>query len=251
MAYDWGQSGQITTNGPICRRTWKTLLHLLMSQYLRPASGNPIGEALIMSRPSKVRQSHDIEHMKWLVAARSRNQISSLEISIIIKDNYEIISNDHILKDTSQGLVGVSFSLWRAVFLSDVSDELGDLLIDAEVFIDNLVLNNMVAYPQDRNAREWSFMYYMNNAKHRLERMVNDKRFSLLTLEEYGPSERRSAAIAHPRSWWNYNQDALDTAVRKFSKILTEKPANIVPLDACASINAVAKPGAVGNETSN
>jgi hypothetical protein len=109
--------------------------------------------------------------MSWLVESRSQNQELSLKLFLIMKDHAEQISEEFDLQDIAQGLAAVCFSLWRAVFLSDITDRLEDHITNAHMFLGNLILHNMVAYQQDRNARDWSFIYYVNNARYRLEAM--------------------------------------------------------------------------------
>jgi hypothetical protein len=109
------------------------------------------------------------EHISWLVDSRARNQEISLKLFLVMKDNDRVLRSNVNIYDLAQGLVSVNFSLWRAVFLTDVTSKLNSHVEDTTAFLGNLILHNMVAYPQDRNSREWTFMYYLNNARYRLE----------------------------------------------------------------------------------
>ena len=57
--------------------------------------------------------------------------------------------------------------MWRAVFLSDTSGEYEDQLADLKKFLVSLISDNTVLYVTDKNARNWSFRYYLDNAVHR------------------------------------------------------------------------------------
>jgi hypothetical protein len=74
------------------------------------------------------------EHMSWLVESRSRNQQSSLKLFLIMKDNAEKIRKKLEYQDVAQGLVAVSFSLWRAVFLSDIAPQMEATTAHAQAF---------------------------------------------------------------------------------------------------------------------
>jgi hypothetical protein len=157
------------------------------------------------------------EHISWLVHGRSRNQEISLKLFLIMKYNDEVIKSQFHLSDIAQSLAGACFSLWRAVFLSDVS-ETSQIVVavdDATAFLGGLILHNMVAYPQDRNARDWSFLYYVNNARYRLESISKGNKQIL-------PHKFVSETVGFesPKDCWSYYQDALDVAVRNFEKAL-------------------------------
>ena len=123
------------------------------------------------------------------------------------------------LGNIAQGLVGVSFSLWRAVFLSDLSDE-KSYMDDAEEFLGKLILDNAINYPQDRATREWTFAYYVNNAKYRLQQSA---RLSpeILTEARAAGDELGTTPLSKPH--WVYWHLQLKGAVKKFSAVLSKK----------------------------
>lgn len=154
------------------------------------------------------------DHISWLVQSRTRNQEISLKLYLIMKDNAEILSSNFQMNDFAQALVTVCFSLWRAVFLSDVSDTDDRVISDAQSFLGNLILHNMVAYPQDRNTRDWTFIYYVNNARYRLESISADRRDIL-------PASFVDKTIPlTAKDLWTYYQNAAETAVRNFELAL-------------------------------
>ena len=63
------------------------------------------------------------DHMSWLVKSRSENQVMSLKLFQILKDNERRLKSNFEMADIAQALVGACFSLWRAVFLTDVLDD--------------------------------------------------------------------------------------------------------------------------------
>jgi hypothetical protein len=94
-----------------------------------------------------VTKSDDLseEHVSWLVANRSRNQAASLKLFLILKHGSEEMKGRTDLLDASQGLVAACFSLWRAVFLSDISENVDSTMAgDVEAFLGNLILHNTV-----------------------------------------------------------------------------------------------------------
>ena len=99
------------------------------------------------------------EHLSWLVESRSDNQRATLQLYSVLKSDPESLLGDIVLQEAAQELTAVAFSLWRAVFLADVTGVEEQPTADAERFLANLIAHNTVAYTQDRNAREWTFRY--------------------------------------------------------------------------------------------
>jgi hypothetical protein len=162
--------------------------------------------------PDYSRRKPDIDYFDWLVISRSRNQSASLKLYKIVKKHNVRIKESPELTDLIQALVSVSFSLWRAVFLSDVTPEHQAALEDAEHFLENLIQNNAVAYPQDRNARYWSFRYYVSNARDRLSRIADKVEPKILQpLVGNGKTAE---------DWWDLHQDALEIAIGNLDKVL-------------------------------
>jgi len=97
-----------------------------------------------------------------------------------------------------------------------LSDSEGDsikLIEDAEIFLGNLIRDNAVAYLQDRNAREWTFTYYVNNARYRLE--VTSQQ-----TPEIVPPKMVERLSREPKEDWTYYHLALTQAVENLTKIL-------------------------------
>ena len=154
------------------------------------------------------------EHLQWLVDKRSANQKSSYALHVILKDNYDKINGNADVRFVMSELISINFSLWRAVFLSDLSEGTGSMLKHAQSFLKNLVANNAVAYPQDRNAKEWTFTYYMHNAQYRLEYIVKTSPKILSNKEFVNPS------TSDDKTWWHDCQTSLERAISNFEKSL-------------------------------
>lgn len=70
-------------------------------------------------------------------------------------------------------LVAVTFSLWRAIFLADGERDWDAISANAETFLVRLIRHNSITYADDWNSRNWSFLYYLENARLRLKQMAD------------------------------------------------------------------------------
>ncbi|WLB09511.1 hypothetical protein QIH87_47575 [Bradyrhizobium elkanii] len=152
------------------------------------------------------------DHISWLVKSRSDNQEVTLKLFLVMKDNAEKLKERLELANTAQSLSAVCFSLWRAVFLSDFDEEnyFHDTISDAQSFLGNLILHNMVAYPQDRSTRAWTFNYYVNNARYRLALISEGD-------QEILPSSfvsARGGGLMPAKDFWTFHHGACVVAVR-------------------------------------
>jgi hypothetical protein len=109
-----------------------------------------------------------LDNFNWLVKARASNQEALLRLYRLAKDNPEKLQSDEMGRSLFTLLIGAGFSLWRAAFLSDARREWTRIVEDATQLLERLVRDNAVAYPQDRETREWMAGYYLNNAQWRL-----------------------------------------------------------------------------------
>ena len=153
------------------------------------------------------------EHLRWLVDSRSKNQKVTLDLYLTMKNNSTKINRDLQLAELAQELAAVAFSLWRAVFLSDLSEEVESQMIDVEVFLQTLISQNAIAFQQDLRSREWTFPYYLNNARNRLMDIARQTSFEILTLEDID-IEARSA-----KEDWTIAHEAFSKAVARFGEI--------------------------------
>jgi hypothetical protein len=69
-------------------------------------------------------------------------------------------------------LVAIGFSLWRAAFLTDASGERKEIQSQTKEFIEKVLTHNAITFADDHKMSELTMLYYNNNARYRLERMV-------------------------------------------------------------------------------
>jgi hypothetical protein len=86
-------------------------------------------------------------------------------------------------------------------------------MIDVEIFLGTLISDNTIAYRQDIISREWTFQYYLENARSRLLGIARRGTFDILDLKDI-EIEARSA-----KEDWMIAHDALSKAVTRFARI--------------------------------
>ena len=84
-----------------------------------------------MLEPNSTPQEN-LAGLEWLVERRSTNQRSAPRLYRLIIENKDKFSNNQWRRSAAQKLLGVTFSLWRAVFLSDIRQAKGSMLGDVE-----------------------------------------------------------------------------------------------------------------------
>ncbi|WP_128755039.1 hypothetical protein [Methylobacterium sp. GXF4] len=158
----------------------------------------------------------DLDDLEWLVEQRARNQNSSLSLYKLYIEYQTELSDDVVCGRLFRALIGVNFSLWRSVFLSDVDKTAGLLERDAEIFLVNLIENNAVGYSQDRASNYWTFRYYVSAARDILRRKRKETKD--LEIIPKLPKENPSGS-AH--DWWELHQTVLDTTIANFTRHLS------------------------------
>lgn len=160
-----------------------------------------------------------IDFLAWLVQKRSENQISTLKLYRIIQDvdNKAPFETFPFLFTAAQELTAVAFSLWRSVFLNDLSNKYEDESADLEKFLKNLIAHNSIQYMTDFNSREWSFWYYVNNATARL------KVFNADIMPGIVPEDLMDRQGSSAKERWETSQMAFDQAVDSFGRAVIAK----------------------------
>jgi hypothetical protein len=148
----------------------------------------------------------DDEHLKWVIASRAKNQTASLRLLTILHKYPEAKLDFNLV--IMQALTAVAFSLWRAVFLTDKIGKAADHL---EMFLEKLVVDNAIGYSQDRNSRDWTWPYYMNNAHFHL----NDLRAKVWPEVPFTDADPN-----RPQDGWNSLHAALSWGIDKFERDL-------------------------------
>lgn len=149
------------------------------------------------------------EHLGWLLDSRIKNQQASLRLFNATKAHPKRIKGR---KNSlaAQALVSAAFSLWRSAFLADKTGDRGKSLADAQVFLGKMLVDNAIAYAQDKASREWTFNYYVSNANYRLKTLANE-------WPDIFPKKKGST----PKERWSYNQTAFEKAVEYFEDRLS------------------------------
>ncbi len=146
--------------------------------------------------------------------ARARNQRSAAALYRFIERHAIFLETDLLFQSSMQGLTAVTFSLWRAVFLSDLTGELGHQLADVRRFLRSLIAHNTVLYQTDFISREWAFRYYLQNADFRLRQIAAG------TNPVPPPPEVLGQVAGSAKDDWMAAQQALDTAISEFAKAI-------------------------------
>lgn len=158
----------------------------------------------------------DIKRLFLVVRDRSRIQDIALELLALLKGRGDQSGVREAGSDPYALLVGVTFSLWRAIFLADIEiPNRDDVLVRAESFLEKVIRDNAIGYVDDWNNRQWSFTYYLNNARYRL------KEFALLVPEFAARLDglRSLGAVSQPLvepepfHSWNAHCEALREAI--------------------------------------
>lgn len=109
-----------------------------------------------------------ITHMEWQVKWRSENQDCSLKLFKLL-EQYPTRWRQDGYYDAALCMSGAAFSLWRAVFLADKKEQTREAVLKHSMdFLEAVILDNAISYPQDKKNNEWTFNYYFWNARDRL-----------------------------------------------------------------------------------
>ncbi|HEV7928274.1 MAG TPA: hypothetical protein VGR14_23175 [Verrucomicrobiae bacterium] len=151
----------------------------------------------------------DPTHVEWLVKNRAANQKVSARLYRLLRD-FPDQAREKKFGAEAQMLIAVSFSLWRSAFLSDKTGRFTDTNLCAELFLEEMLMNNAIAYSQDRKSKDWAFNYYAANARYRIL--------------EYSSSHPKlkigSLLASNPKDRWERLQDAFEKLVDHFEKRL-------------------------------
>jgi hypothetical protein len=158
-----------------------------------------------------------LEHLKWAIQSRAKNQDCSLRL-LALFEKYEDKWKTRKFSRAAQDLIAVSFSLWRATFLADKTSKRAVVFDHGRAFLEKIIEDNSISYPQDKYSREWTFNYYTRNARSSLQQLANFWKGVVSTYQ----GKKRS-----PMDRWDYCQALLDEAVANFEKLLTEQKAKV------------------------
>ncbi len=152
--------------------------------------------------------SKKLEHLEWAIESRAQNQRCAVRLLRLFVE-YEEKWKTKSWAGAAQGLLSVTFSLWRAAFLADKVAKRSLVFSHAMAFLEKIIEDNAISYPQDRKCNEWTFNYYTTNARAALE-MLNKHwpdQVPVYKGRRLTPTER-----------WRYCQGLLDEAVERFEE---------------------------------
>jgi hypothetical protein len=109
-------------------------------------------------------------HQRLALVVKDRSDLQHLALDLLT-----LLDRDRPIRAAKKGarnpydlLVGVTFSLWRAVFLVEATNDWEAALANAETFLEKMIRDNAIGYADDWNNRKWSFGFYVDNARYRL-----------------------------------------------------------------------------------
>ena len=155
-----------------------------------------------------------LEHMRWQVAWRSKNQECCLQLFDVLKAHPKSWKKNNYFF-ASQSLIGAAFSLWRAVFLSEKDSKRAIVFDHSMNFLESVILDNAISYPLDKKNNEFTFNYYVNNARYRILDIAR-------TFPELVPAWQDRAVDAKER--WENAHKALVTTIQSFEDALAGNP---------------------------
>ncbi len=110
----------------------------------------------------------DLDFLESLTRWRNDAQTIQFDLlKLVTEKEREIRQNDN-RKAIFQLLVGASFSLWRAVFLTDSPLELDTALNDVRGFLEKVVSDNAIGYSDEKKFRRWTAGFYISHIQYRL-----------------------------------------------------------------------------------
>jgi hypothetical protein len=154
-----------------------------------------------------------LDHLGWAIKSRTKNQTCALRL-LALFEKYEKTWKTKKYSRAAQDLIAVSFSLWRAAFLADKTGRRADVFDHGRSFLEKVIEDNAISYPQDKNSREWTFNYYTRNARSSLQELAKSWN---------GVAPSYEGGTRKPSERWDYCQALLDEAVTNFETLLAEQ----------------------------
>ncbi len=164
-----------------------------------------------------------------------RGQIKARgDIQMLHADLYGLYEEKHaIIRAKFSSIFSIvcaaAFSLWRAAFLTHTTGADIPGLDDCAQFIGKVARDNAIGFAQDRESREWTAGYYLNNAVVRLAALRNAEGFeSERWLDVYQQHAKNL------RSWDTHEAmtrtliDATERAFRRLEALIVAAQSRIV-----------------------
>lgn len=146
----------------------------------------------------------------WLVPARNNIQRELLRLQKLLREPTKVgekipqFSPRTSIPMYLDLLLGIGFSLWRAVFQAAQSTDRNEKIERARIFLNEIIRNNAAMYSTELNS--WSFGYYILNARLRLVELQSCFVENERTAEFHkAMAELGDSVLAHvwdaPRGW--------------------------------------------------
>ena len=152
------------------------------------------------TRKPSVTAKRDYTRLYVVVRDRFRIQDVALKLLHLLESHRTFRASGEDGPNPYDLLVGITFSLWRAVFLVERENDWDGILANAEIFLEKVIRDNAIGYMDDWNNRKWSFAYYLNNARYRLNEFAE-------IVPEFKTSHKRATAKSmiesRPFDEWN------------------------------------------------
>jgi hypothetical protein len=161
-------------------------------------------------------------HLRWLVENRNAIQSLMLEVLTLLRHRESELKSNVSKLALSHLMIAAAYSLWRAVFLGNVSLAETKIASDAEKFLLTLIRDNAIGYVQEREMREWTFGYYTNNARFRIGEIARRSPGFRELLDErgYSTTDYVVAAGKEPEGLWTEAYNGLQLAIQKADLVL-------------------------------
>jgi hypothetical protein len=113
-------------------------------------------------------KTKSLNFLKDLTYWHNEAQIIQFSLLKLVTEKEGGILRDDNHKAIFQLLVGASFSLWRAVFLTDEPLELDSALESAKGFLEKVVSDNTIGYSDEKKFKRWTAGFYVSHIQYRL-----------------------------------------------------------------------------------
>ncbi len=126
--------------------------------------------------PKKTKSTRYVERIEVDILAdsverRPRSQILLLKHLELLRNYRPCIGADEKRTTMINQLAGAAFSLWRATFLTHAERETPRILDDLDQFLQYVICNNAIGYPQEYGTKAWYVGFCLNNVRFRLNRI--------------------------------------------------------------------------------
>lgn len=137
----------------------------------------------------KVASKHKVlvsleDHLVWSLPRRGDVQTETFRLYRLMG-----ISTTNAIGRRRRVLAGVAFSLWRAVFLAHRTGATEQKNAEAKAFLQKILTSNAITFGDDRVTQEWTFRFYMDSARLRLEEL--QKHWPTIQIKMWSKSEQQ------------------------------------------------------------